>query len=217
MATSLEWREVWHLRRIVMPRRSITGRLLWGVVWRRRHGRQWIYESFVRRPPGDTDVNIGSLILLARLIAEQNRFRAEYRKLLQLRYKVRQAELRNSRRADPAFNRRGWEVDCDQRQPRQLERAASKNQARQEARGGRGLNLSVAHQALRALQSSGFCVPGRQAQIFAWSLTQQPPCWVRMPRWAWSVIRARDGSLSRSRSWCHRPRERPGRSRDAAP
>ena len=46
-------------------------------------------------------MNIGSLILLARLIAEQNRFRAEYRKLLQLRYKVRQAELRNSRRATP--------------------------------------------------------------------------------------------------------------------
>ena len=38
------WAEVWHLWKIMMPRRSITGRLLVGQVWRRYDGRQWIYK-----------------------------------------------------------------------------------------------------------------------------------------------------------------------------
>ena len=29
------WTEVWHLWTVIMPRRSITGRLLYGKVWRR--------------------------------------------------------------------------------------------------------------------------------------------------------------------------------------
>jgi hypothetical protein len=40
------WAEVWHLRKIVIPRRSITGRLLTGQVWRRHDGRRWIYKKF---------------------------------------------------------------------------------------------------------------------------------------------------------------------------
>jgi len=40
------WAEVWHLRRILIPRRSITGRLLTGQVWRRHDGRRWIYKKF---------------------------------------------------------------------------------------------------------------------------------------------------------------------------
>jgi hypothetical protein len=40
------WAEVWHLWKIVIPRRSITGRLLTGQVWRRFDGRRWIYKKF---------------------------------------------------------------------------------------------------------------------------------------------------------------------------
>jgi hypothetical protein len=41
------WAEVWHLRKIIIPRRSITGRLLTGQVWRRHDGRRWIYKKFI--------------------------------------------------------------------------------------------------------------------------------------------------------------------------
>ena len=40
------WAEVWHLWTVVVPRRSITGRLLVGRVWRRHDGRRWIYKRF---------------------------------------------------------------------------------------------------------------------------------------------------------------------------
>jgi hypothetical protein len=41
------WAEVWHLWTIIIPRRSITGRLVFGQVWRRHDGRHWIYKKFV--------------------------------------------------------------------------------------------------------------------------------------------------------------------------
>ena len=41
------WAEVWHLWTVVIPRRSITGRLVFGKVWRRHDGRHWIYKKFV--------------------------------------------------------------------------------------------------------------------------------------------------------------------------
>jgi hypothetical protein len=31
---------------VIVPRRSITGRLLTGQVWRRHDGRRWIYKKF---------------------------------------------------------------------------------------------------------------------------------------------------------------------------
>jgi hypothetical protein len=40
------WAEVWHLWRVMIPRRSIAGRLVFGQVWRRREGRHWIYKKF---------------------------------------------------------------------------------------------------------------------------------------------------------------------------
>jgi hypothetical protein len=40
------WAEVWHLWNVIMPRRSITGRLVRGKVWRRHDGRRWIYKRF---------------------------------------------------------------------------------------------------------------------------------------------------------------------------
>ena len=45
------WADTWHLWTVMMPRRSITGRLLWGKVWRRHDGRRWIYKKFVEYEP----------------------------------------------------------------------------------------------------------------------------------------------------------------------
>jgi hypothetical protein len=39
------WTEVWHLWTAIIPRRSITGRLVYGRVWRRHDGRHWILRS----------------------------------------------------------------------------------------------------------------------------------------------------------------------------
>ena len=41
------WAAVWHSWMVIIPRRSITGRLLWGKVWRRHDGRHWIYKKFI--------------------------------------------------------------------------------------------------------------------------------------------------------------------------
>jgi hypothetical protein len=41
------WAEAWHLWTIFIPRRSITGRLLFGQVWRRYDGRPGIYKKFI--------------------------------------------------------------------------------------------------------------------------------------------------------------------------
>lgn len=40
------YQEVWHLWTVLIPRRSITGRLLWGTVLRRRDDGQWIYKKY---------------------------------------------------------------------------------------------------------------------------------------------------------------------------
>jgi hypothetical protein len=42
-----EWAQVWHLWTVIAPRRTITGRLAFGKVWRRHDGRHWIYKKFV--------------------------------------------------------------------------------------------------------------------------------------------------------------------------
>ena len=42
----LPYEEVWHLWTIIVPRRSITGRLLWGTVLRRRDDGRWIYRQY---------------------------------------------------------------------------------------------------------------------------------------------------------------------------
>ena len=38
--------EFWHLWTVIVPRRSITGRLVRGRVWRRHDGRHWQYKRF---------------------------------------------------------------------------------------------------------------------------------------------------------------------------
>ena len=40
------WAEIWHLWTVLVPRRSINGQLVYGKVWRRHDGRQWIYRKF---------------------------------------------------------------------------------------------------------------------------------------------------------------------------
>jgi len=39
--------EVWHVWTVFIPRRSITGRLLWGTVLRRRDSGRWIYKKYM--------------------------------------------------------------------------------------------------------------------------------------------------------------------------
>ncbi len=46
MYASPEWPELWHLKKVLFPRRTITGRLVWGLVLRRRDGRRWIYKKY---------------------------------------------------------------------------------------------------------------------------------------------------------------------------
>ncbi len=41
------WVNSWHVWTVIIPRRSIAGRLVWGTVWRRRDGRHWTYKKFV--------------------------------------------------------------------------------------------------------------------------------------------------------------------------
>ena len=37
----------WHLSTVIIPRRTITGRLVRGRVWRRHDGRRWLYKKFI--------------------------------------------------------------------------------------------------------------------------------------------------------------------------
>jgi hypothetical protein len=37
----------WHLCTVIIPRRTITGRLVRGRVWRRHDGRRWLYKKFI--------------------------------------------------------------------------------------------------------------------------------------------------------------------------
>ena len=41
------YEEVWHVWTVLIPRRSITGRLLWGTVSRRRDDGRWIYKKYI--------------------------------------------------------------------------------------------------------------------------------------------------------------------------
>ena len=41
------WAIAWHVWTVIIPRRSITGRLVFGQVWRRHDGRRWIYKKFI--------------------------------------------------------------------------------------------------------------------------------------------------------------------------
>ena len=51
--TNTAWQTVWHLWRVVIPRRTITGKLVWGQVWRRRERGHWIYKKVVEYTDGE--------------------------------------------------------------------------------------------------------------------------------------------------------------------
>jgi hypothetical protein len=55
--------EVWHLQTVIIPRRSITGRLLWGTVLRRRKDGRWIYKQRVESI-GTTEYRQSARILI---------------------------------------------------------------------------------------------------------------------------------------------------------
>lgn len=40
------WAETWHLWTVLVPRRSISGKLVFGQVWRRRTRRKWEYKKY---------------------------------------------------------------------------------------------------------------------------------------------------------------------------
>ncbi|MCA1454414.1 hypothetical protein I6F35_14475 [Bradyrhizobium sp. BRP22] len=40
------WTKLWHLWTVIVPRRSITGKLVRGRVWRRHDGHKWLYKRF---------------------------------------------------------------------------------------------------------------------------------------------------------------------------
>jgi hypothetical protein len=46
-SNSRSHKESWHLTAIFFPRRSISGKLVYGLVWRRYNGRRWIYKRVV--------------------------------------------------------------------------------------------------------------------------------------------------------------------------
>jgi hypothetical protein len=48
------WAEAWHRWTVIFPRRSITGRIVYGKIWRRYDGRHWKYKKFIQiRIDGD--------------------------------------------------------------------------------------------------------------------------------------------------------------------
>jgi len=68
------WVGVWHLWTVVIPRRSIAGRLVYGRVLRRHDGRRWTYKKFVeptndklieRRSVGRTAASKGALLFFS--------------------------------------------------------------------------------------------------------------------------------------------------------
>ena len=65
--------EVWHLWTVIIPRRSITGRLLWGTVLRRRDDGRWIYKKY-------TDVEATENREFARTLVNEARMTASPRR-----------------------------------------------------------------------------------------------------------------------------------------
>ena len=62
--------EVWHLWTIILPRRSITGRLLWGTVLRRRDDGRWIYKKYIEGvDPTEYRRSVNKLIVESRKTA----------------------------------------------------------------------------------------------------------------------------------------------------
>jgi hypothetical protein len=64
--------EAWHLWTVIIPRRSITGRLLWGTVLRRRNNSRWIYKKYAK------SVGIKEYLASARALFKECKKAASY-------------------------------------------------------------------------------------------------------------------------------------------
>jgi hypothetical protein len=53
--TTSGWTGLWHLWWVAVPRRSMTGRLVRGHVWRRHDGRKWTYMKIRSAYPNSLD------------------------------------------------------------------------------------------------------------------------------------------------------------------
>jgi hypothetical protein len=53
--TTPGWTGFWHLWWVAVPRRSMTGRLVRGHVWRRHDGRKWTYMKIRSADPNNLD------------------------------------------------------------------------------------------------------------------------------------------------------------------
>jgi len=70
------YEEVWHLWTVIIPRRSITGRLLWGTVLRRRDDGRWIYKKYTTSiDAAEYRVSARALIRNCKKAAAQRRLR----------------------------------------------------------------------------------------------------------------------------------------------
>ena len=67
------YEEVWHLWTVIIPRRSITGRLLWGTVLRRRDDGRWIYKKYTDVEATENREFVRTLVNEARMTASPRR------------------------------------------------------------------------------------------------------------------------------------------------
>jgi hypothetical protein len=63
----------WHLWTVIVPRRSISGKLVSGQVWRRRQGPKWVYKKFVEYADQDiagsrSEKPMGKLVIKATIL-----------------------------------------------------------------------------------------------------------------------------------------------------
>jgi hypothetical protein len=68
------YEEVWHLWKVLIPRRSITGRFVRGTVLRRRDSGRWIYRQYTGSDQGDYRASAQTLIQESRRSASQRGF-----------------------------------------------------------------------------------------------------------------------------------------------
>ena len=66
-------RSRWHLWKVIIPRRSISGKLVSGQVWRRWQGTKWAYKKFVEYADRDitgsrSEKPVGKLVIKATIL-----------------------------------------------------------------------------------------------------------------------------------------------------
>src|SRR4029078_13689667 len=62
----------WHLWTVIIPRRTITGRLVRGQVWRRHDGGHWLYKKVSRRQLSSNTIDQLKTSLLCIRLTDQS-------------------------------------------------------------------------------------------------------------------------------------------------